>query len=218
MVATTSSDVLLNPTNHVLVFIDHQSQMLFGVQSHDGARIINNTLSLAKTARLFSVPVVLTTVSEGFSGPVFEGLDALLGNPTHIEHTTVNAWEDPRVVDAVKRTGRTQVVLAGLWTEVCIAFPALCALRDGLEVYCVTDACGGETREAHEMAVLRMIQAGVRPLTAAAYLFELQRDWARKETYEGVLDIVRAHQPRFGVGLQYHRAVSGTPVREKEPV
>ncbi|MFZ5477773.1 MAG: hydrolase [Myxococcota bacterium] len=204
-------DVLLNPDNHAVVLIDHQSQMLFGVQSHDGAEIVNNTLGLAKAARLFGVPVVLTTVNERFSGPLFEGLAEALGNPPRVERTTVNAWEDPRVVDAVRKTGRRVVVLAGLWTEVCVAFPALYALRDDFDVCVVADACGGQTRESHEMGMQRMIQAGAQPLTSAAYLYELQRDWARQQTYAGVIDVVRAHQRRFAVGVQYNRFLSKVP-------
>jgi nicotinamidase-related amidase len=208
MTAYAKDDVLLNPENHVLVLIDHQSQMLFGVQSHDGAAIISNVLALARTAKLFEVPVVLTTVNERFSGPLFEGLSEALGNPKRIERSTTNAWEDPRVVDAVRATGRKRVAIAGLWTEVCVAFPALYAIRDDYDVYAIVDACGGATREAHDMAVQRMILSGVEPLTAAAYLYEMQRDWARKETYDGVIDIVRAHQPRFGVGIQYNKALT----------
>lgn len=221
MAVYARDDVLLHPDNHVVVLVDHQSQMLFAVQSHDGAQVVDNALALAKATKLFGVPVVLTTVKESFSGPLFDGLSEALGDPPRIERTTVNAWEDPRVVEAVQRTGRKRVVLAGLWTEVCIAFPALYALRDGYETYCVTDACGGASREAHEMAVQRMVQAGVTPLTTAAYLYEMQRDWARTGTYAGVMDIVRAHQRRFAVGAQYNRflteAAPAKSAKVKEP-
>ncbi len=197
---------LLTPTNCTVMLIDHQPQMVFSVQSIDRTLMINNVVGLAKAAKLFMVPTVLTTISAAeFSGRLLPEIQAVFpGQPT-IDRTTMNPWEDPNVVEAVERIGRKKLVMAGLWTEVCLAFPALDAIRAGYEVYAVLDACGGVTDRAHEAAVQRMIQAGVVPTTWLQFALELQRDWAREETAIAVGNLAIAHGGAYGVGLGYYR-------------
>jgi nicotinamidase-related amidase len=206
---------LLDPKNCVVLMIDYQPQMAFGVGSMDGQTLLNNATGLAKAAKVFGVPLVLTSVAEkSFSGPTFKQLRDVYPDLPIIDRTTMNTWEDARVVDAIKQTGRKKIVMAGLWTEVCIAFPALDALREGFEVYVVADACGGTTRDAHDLSIQRMIQAGAIPITWLAFLLELQRDWARQETYAPVLDVVLQHAGPYGVGVQYAKAMLGEHANE----
>lgn len=202
--AAQPSAKLLTPTNHTLILIDHQPQMAFATRSIDVAELRNNTAGLAKAAVVFKVPTILTTVAEkSFSGPLFPELQAVFPGQQPIDRTTMNAWEDQRVVDAVKKTGRKKVVIASLWTEVCLLEPALSAIDEGYEVYFVTDASGGVTKEAHDMAVQRMIQAGAHPVTWVQYMLELQRDWARGETYAAVMNIAKEHAGGYGLGVFY---------------
>jgi nicotinamidase-related amidase len=161
-----ASPRLLTPQNSVLVLIDHQPQMAFAAQSMDTQLLVNNVTGLAKAAKVFNVPTILTTVaSKTFSGPIFATVQAVYPEQVPIDRTTMNSWEDKRVVEAVQHTGRKKVIMAALWTEVCLATAGLSALDDGYEVYVVTDASAGVTKEAHEMAVQRMIQAGAVPMT-----------------------------------------------------
>jgi nicotinamidase-related amidase len=199
------SDRLLAPDDHALMLVDHESQMGFAVGSHPMEVVINATQGLAKAAALFGVPTIVTTVMERhFSGPLFRGVrEAFPDTDSWIDRTTMNPWEDERVRARVAEAGRGKLVLAGLWTEVCVAMPALCALDDGYQVYFVADACGGVSAEAHERAVQRMVQAGVQPLTWLQYMLELQRDWARSETSSAVGDIARAHAGAYGLGAEY---------------
>lgn len=206
---------LLDPNNCVLLLIDFQPQMAFGVKSIDGQTLVNNVTGLAKSAKVFNVPVVLTSVAEkSFSGPTFSQIREVCPQAPIIDRTTMNSWEDQRVVDAIKGTGRKKVVMAGLWTEVCIALPALDALRQGYEVYIVADACGGTTLEAHNLAIQRSTQAGAWPITWLQFLLELQRDWARQGTYDAVLGVVKQHAGAYGVGVQYAKAMLGEHARE----
>lgn len=208
---------LLNPTNSLIAFIDHQPQMSFGVNSHDIQMVKNNTVGLAKAAKLFNVPTILTTVeTESFSGYTWpELIDALDGQDT-IERSSMNSWEDAAFVKAVNSTGRKKLILSGLWSEVCIVFPALEALAAGYEVYFVTDAMAGTSKEAHDMAVQRMIQAGAVPVTWQQVILEYQRDWARKETYDDILDIVKEHSGGYGIGVDYaYTMVHKAPQRTK---
>ncbi|TAK33888.1 MAG: hydrolase [Chloroflexota bacterium] len=203
---------LLDAGSCVLLLIDHQPQMAFGVQSIDRQLLISNVVGLAKAAKLFNVPTILTTIAaETFSGPLFPQIQAVFPQQEPIDRTTMNAWEDQRVVEAVKRTGRKKVIIAGLWTEICAAFPALTALADGYEVYVVTDACGDVSTVVHDMAMQRMIQKGVVPLTWMQLMLEWQRDWARQETYQPVLDIIEAHGGAYGLGLVYAHAMVTEP-------
>ncbi len=194
----------------MLPLIDHQPQMAFATRSIDGQTLVNNVTGLAKSAKLFNVPTILTTIAaESFSGPLFAPLQAVFPNIKPIDRTTMNAWEDKRVVDAVARTGRKKLVMAALWTEVCLATAALSAKDDDLEVYIVIDASGGVTTEAHEAAVKRMTQAGIVPLTWLQVLLEWQRDWARTKTYDAVLAVAREHGGAYGVGIDYAKAMLG---------
>ena len=199
---------LLTPDNHVLMLVDHQPQMAFATRSIDIAELRNNTTGLAKSAKAFNVPTILTVVAEkSFSGPIFPEVQAVYPDQKPIDRTTMNAWEDQRVVEVVQKTGRKKLVIAALWTEVCGVLPVLSALEQGYEVYFVTDASGGVSKEAHDMAVQRMIQAGAKPITWVQYLLELQRDWARGATYAAVTDIAKQHAGGYGLGIFYAGAM-----------
>lgn len=201
---------LLTPQNSTLLLIDHQPQMFFGVHSHDVATVRNNVAGLAKAAKAFDVPTTLTTVaSKSFSGPLVEEIRSVFPDHPIYDRTSMNSWDDKRVVDELKGTGRKKLVLAALWTEVCATLAALDALNDGFEVYVVTDASGGTTTEAHDMAVDRMVQAGAVPVTWQQVMLEWQRDWARSETYEAVNGIAMEHSGGYGLGITYARTMFG---------
>jgi nicotinamidase-related amidase len=204
---------LLDPQNCAVIFIDHQPQMAFGVASIDRHLLLNNTIALAKAARAFKVPTILTTVeSASFSGHMWPQLLDVFPAQAPIERSSMNSWEDQSFVAAVEKTGRRKLVIAALWTEVCLTFPALQAMAAGYEVYAVVDASGGTSAEAHGMAMERLIQAGVVPVTWQQVLLEFQRDWARKETYDAVLEIVKAHSGAYGMGVEYaYTMVHGQP-------
>ncbi|WP_377273052.1 hydrolase [Peterkaempfera sp. SMS 1(5)a] len=204
---------LLNPQDCVVLLVDHQPQMFFGTTSTDREGIINSAIGLAKAAKVFDVPVVLTTVAaKSFSGPLLAPLAELFPGNTPIDRTTMNCWEDQRVVDAVKATGRTRIVMAGLWTEVCIALASLSALEQGYRVYVATDACGGVSVEAHENAVRRMVQNGIVPTTWLTTMLEWQRDWGRIRTYDAVNKVVQDHAGAYGQGVAYAHAMVREPV------
>lgn len=201
---------LLTAENSAIILVDHQPQMLFGVQSADRQTIINNTVGLAKTAKVFNAPIILTTVAaESFSGPIHPHIQAVFPDQKPIDRTTMNSWEDENFVEAVKKTGRKKLIMAALWTEVCLAFPTISAIKDGYEVYIVTDASGGTTTEAHNMSVQRMIQAGAIPVTWLSVLLEYQRDWAHQETYDAVLEIAMQHSGAYGAGVIYAQTMFG---------
>jgi nicotinamidase-related amidase len=206
---------LLTPHNCALIMIDFQPQMAFAVKSIDGQTLINNAAGLARSAKIFNIPTILTTVAEkSFSGPMFAQIKKVFPDQEMIDRTTMNCWEDERVVNAFEKTGRKKLVLAGLWTEVCIVSPAIQALEDGYEVYIIADACGGVSNMAHDMAMQRMIQAGGVPMTWLQFLLELQRDWARTETYDAVNKIVREDAGTYGLGVEYAKAMLGEHARE----
>lgn len=199
-----SSLELLDPGNCTLALIDHEPQMFFGVQSTDRQTIINNVVGLAKAAKIFKVPTVLTTVSaKEFSGPLMPQIQAVFPDQKPIDRTTMNSWEDKNFVAAIKKTNRKKIVMAALWTEVCLAFPAISAIAAGYEVYIVVDASGGSTLEAHETAIRRMIHVGIVPMTWLQVLCEWQRDWARKETYPAVMKLLKEHAGAYGAGVFY---------------
>ena len=196
---------ILTPANSQMIFIDQQPQMAFGVQSIDRQTLKNNVVGLAKAAKAFNIPTTITTVETGsFSGHIYpELLNVFPGNPL-LERSSMNSWDDQKVRDALKANGKKKVVVAGLWTEVCNNSFALCAmLEGGYEIYMVADASGGTSKEAHDFAMQRMIQAGVIPVTWQQVMLEWQRDWARKETYTAVMDIVREHSGAYGMGVDY---------------
>lgn len=206
----TPGKALLNPTNHLLIMIDHQSQMAFATKSIDPITLRNNAALVAKAAREFKVPTILTTVAEKtFSGPIFDEIKTVFPDATAIDRTTMNTWEDARIAERVNQIDKTKVVFAGLWTSVCIVGPTLSALDQGFEVYVIADACGDISDEAHQRAMERMIQAGVRPMTALQYLLELQRDWARGETYNETVATSIAHGGGYGLGLIYAKSMFG---------
>src|SRR5216684_1850356 len=175
----TGLEALLTPDNCVVVLIDHQPFQLANVNSHEPTMVINNTIGLAMTAKAYGIPTILTTVTEERGGQIFKGIQDIFPDHKTINRTYINAWEDRRVVEAVKKTGRRKIVFAALWTEMCLAMPAIHAMGDGYDVYIVTDASGGVSPEAHDMAVRRMVAAGAQPITWLAMAGELQRDWAR---------------------------------------
>jgi nicotinamidase-related amidase len=195
---------LLTPDNCVVALIDHQPQMLFGTSYPDRESIINHAVAFAKATRVFDVPVVLTTVeTQSFSGNLWPQLQAVLPRHTPIERSSMNAWDDQHFVAAIKATGRKKIVLAGLWTETCIALPTIQALHDGYEIYVVEDCCGDVSQLAHDNAMKRVIQAGAHPVTSLSVMLELQRDWAQKDTYDAVMDIVKTHYGAYGTGVEY---------------
>jgi nicotinamidase-related amidase len=201
---------LLTPADHSLILIDHQSQMAFATRSIDAVLLRNNAAMVARAAAGFGVPTILTTVAEKtFSGPIFDEISAAFPGQTAIDRTTMNTWEDPRIAVEVNRLGKGRLVFAGLWTSVCIVGPTLSAIDQGFEVYVIADACGDVSEEAHERAMQRMIQQGVRPMTALQYLLELQRDWARGETYALTTGIARAHGGGYGLGIIYAKTMFG---------
>lgn len=205
---------LLTPANCALTLIDFQPAMYFGVQSGDRLLIQQNSAVLAKAARLFKVPTVLSTVAkDSFSGPVDPILTDVFPKAKIIDRTSINAWLDGNFRKAVEATKRKKIVVAGLWTEACVLFPTLDLLKAGYEVYVPTDACGDVSPEAHERSVQRLIQAGAVPITSLQWLFELQQDWARGETYDGVMEILKAHSP-YGIQVHFSKWALGEHASE----
>ncbi|HLP85002.1 MAG TPA: hydrolase [Phycisphaerales bacterium] len=201
---TLSGKGLLTPDNCVVAMIDLQPQMLFGVCNFDRQAIINNNVALAKAARIFNVPVILTTVeSNAFSGHTWPQVLAALGHPTPIERTSMNSWDDANFVAAVKKTGRKKIVLSGLWTETCVALPTVQAIHDGYDIHIVEDCCGDVSQLAHDNAMKRCVQAGAKPVTALSVMLEWQRDWAHRDTYNAVMDIAKTHFGAYGAGVEY---------------
>lgn len=201
---------LLSPDDHTLILIDHQSQMAFATKSIDAVLLRNNAAMVAAAAAGFNVSTILTTVAEKtFSGPMFDEIKAAFPGVAAIDRTSMNSWEDKNITAAVTAAGKGRIVLGGLWTSVCIVGPALSAIDQGFEVYVIADACGDVSDEAHERAMQRMIQAGARPMTALQYLLELQRDWARGETYELTTGIAKVHGGGYGLGIIYAKSMFG---------
>ncbi|MGF7132780.1 nicotinamidase-related amidase [Paraburkholderia sp. EB58] len=201
---------MLDPSNHTLIMIDHQSQMSFATKSIDAVTLRNNAALVAKAAKEFKVSTILTTVAEkSFSGPIFDEIRSVFPEHHVIDRTTMNSWEDARIAEQVNKIGKDKIALAGLWTSVCIVGPTLSAIDQGFEVYVIADACGDVSDEAHERAMERMIQIGARPMTSLQYLLELQRDWARTETYNQTVATSIAHGGAYGLGLIYAKTMFG---------
>jgi nicotinamidase-related amidase len=205
--AQQPSPELLNPTNHALVLIDHEGQMAFATKSITTEELRNNVAIVAGASKIFNVPTVVTTVAEeSFSGPVFpEILEFYPNKSEYVDRTTMNTWEDVNAHKAITTAvgNNKKITIGGLWTSVCIVGPVLSAISEGYDVYVITDASGDVSKEAHEQAVTRMVQAGAKPITSIQYLLELQRDWARQETYEAVTTLVKKYGGAYGLGIQY---------------
>jgi nicotinamidase-related amidase len=201
---------LLTPGDHALILIDHQSQMAFATKSIDIALLRNNTALISRAAAGFGVPTLLTTVAEkSFSGPLFPEITAAFPGANVRDRTSMNAWEDTHVIEAVNGYGKDKLVIAGLWTSVCIVGPVLSAIDQGFKTYVITDACGDVSDEAHERAVQRMVQAGAAPMTSVQYLLELQRDWARGATYAMTTGLAATYAGGYGLGIQYAKTMFG---------
>ena len=195
---------LLTPDNCAVIFIDHQPQMFFGVANIDRQALLNNVLVLAKAAKIFGVPVILTAVESGeFGGDITPQLLDLFPNQTPIERSNLNSWENKELVAAVKGTARNNFLIAALWSETSLVFPALQMLEEGYGVYAVEDASGGTSKAAHDAAIRRIEQAGAVSLTALQVLLEFQRDWARKDHYGEVMAVVKEHCGAYGQGIEY---------------
>jgi nicotinamidase-related amidase len=208
--APTPGRSLLDPADHTLVMIDHQSQMAFATKSIDAVMLRNNAALVARAAAGFKVSTILTTVAEKtFSGPIFDEIKSAFPGTGIVDRTSMNTWEDERIAPLVNAAGNAKIVLAGLWTSVCIVGPALSAIDQGFEVYVIADCCGDVSEEAHARAMDRMVQAGARPMTSLQYLLELQRDWARTETYEMTTGIARQWGGAYGLGIIYAKAMFG---------
>ncbi|MGA0530334.1 hydrolase [Hansschlegelia sp. KR7-227] len=206
----TPGKLLVSPTDHALVLIDFQSQMSFATKSIDAITLRNNAALISRAAKGFGVPTILTTVAEkSFSGPMFSEITDAFPGQKLLDRTSMNTWEDAAVIDEVNRIGKNRLVFAGLWTSVCIVGPTLSALDQGFECYAIADACGDVSDEAHERAMERMIQAGVRPMTSLQYVLELQRDWARSETYEFTTGLAKQYGGAYGLGVTYAKTMFG---------
>ena len=201
---------LLTPTDHTLVMIDFQSQMAFATHSIEAVTLRNNAALVAHAAAGFGASTILTTVAEkSFSGPMFDEIKAAFPGQAMLDRTSMNTWEDAAVIRKVNEIGKSRIVLCGLWTGVCIVGPALSALDQGFEVYVIADACGDVSAEAHDRAMDRMVQAGAQPMTSLQYLLELQRDWARTDTYEMTTGIAKKFGGAYGLGIIYAQSMFG---------
>ncbi|NIF86090.1 isochorismatase family protein [Comamonas sp. Tr-654] len=202
---------LLNPHDHTLIMIDFQSQMAFATHSIDPVQLRSNAALVASAAAGFGASTILTTVAEkSFSGPMFEEVTAPFPGQALLDRTSMNTWEDQAVIDKVNEIGKPRIVLAGLWTSVCIVGPALSALDQGFEVFVIADACGDISTEAHNRAMDRMVQAGAQPITSLQYLLEMQRDWARTETYDMTTGVAKKLGGGYGIGITYAKTMFGT--------
>ena len=208
---------MLSPENHAIALVDYQPAMYQGVQSHDRLVTLNNVQVLAKAAKLFGVPTIVTAVAQDtFSGPFMPEVSSLFPGHTVIDRTSMNAWLDAKFREAVYSTGRKKIAVAGLWTEACVMFVGLELLKEGFEVYVPADACADVSPESHQRAMDRLVQAGAVPITPLQYVFELQQDWARSGTYEGVMDILRAHSPD-GIQVRFSKWALGEHASEAGP-
>ncbi|ARO55481.1 hydrolase [Methylorubrum zatmanii] len=205
-------DSLLRPEDSVLVLIDHQPYQLTNLNSHDPHMVVNNTTALAKSAKVFGVPTILTSVIAERGGVIFPQVTDVFPGQEVIDRTFINTWEDEKVVDAVKATGRKQLIIAGLWTEICVAMPAIQAAGEGWDVTVVTDASGGVSVEAHEVAIQRMIRAGVNMMTWLALAAEWQRDWARLDTALGLTEVLKQHAAGSRIAYLWEQQLLATPV------
>ena len=202
---------LLRPEDSVLVLIDHQPYQLANLNSHDPHIVVNNATALAKAAKVFGVPTILTSVVSDRGGRIFPQVTDVFPGQEVIDRTLINTWEDQGVVDAAKATGRKQLIMAGLWTEICVAMPAIQAAGEGWDVTVITDASGAVSVEAHEVALQRMAAAGVNLMTWMALAAEWQRDWARSETAMALNEVVIQHAAASGIAYLWEQQLLNTP-------
>lgn len=215
----TNYHKLLTPQDAAVAFIDFQPQMLFGVASMDRQSLINNATILAKAAKIYAVPSVLTAVeTESFSGYIFpQLLDVFPGQPV-VERSSMNSWDDSGFRKAVEATGRKNIIICGLWTEVCITWPTLDLIAAGYNVYVVEDACGATSQVAQEAALSRMVQAGAVRMTTIATVLEFQRDWKNKEHYNELMSLLKQHAGAYGSGVEYaYTMVHHAPQSAQKP-
>jgi nicotinamidase-related amidase len=206
----TAGKSLITAEDHTLVMIDFQSQMAFATKSISTELLRNNAALVANAAAGFNVSTILTTVAvDSFSGPMFSEITDAFPNQPLLDRTSMNTWEDAAVIDEVNRIGKERIIFAGLWTSVCIVGPVASAIDQGFDVYFISDACGDISQEAHERAVERMIQLGAKPMTSLQYLLELQRDWARAETYDMTTGIAKKWGGAYGLGITYAKTMFG---------
>ncbi|MEB2846438.1 hydrolase [Endobacterium cereale] len=205
-------DSLLRPEDSVLVLIDHQPYQLTNVNSHDPQAVVNNTTALAKVAKAFDVPTILTSVIADRGGKLFKQITDVFPGQEVIDRTWINTWEDKNVVDLVNATGRKQLIIAGLWTEVCVAMPAIQAAGEGWDVTVITDASGGSSVESHQVAIQRMIAAGVNMMTWMALASEWQRDWARTQHVEELTEVLISHMAGSGIAYMWEQQLLNTPL------
>lgn len=195
---------LITKDNCAIAFIDYQPQMIFGVGSMERSLLINNVLMLAKAAKVFNVPTILTTVeSKSFSGYMFEDLLKVFPGQKTIERSGMNSWDFEEFRRAIAETGKKNILVGGLWTEVCVCWPTLSMLAEGYNVFVVEDACAGVSKVIHKAALKRMRKAGAISVTSMQMLLEFQRDWANKETYEQTCSIIKEHGGAYGMGIEY---------------
>ena len=203
MIHKNGLDALLTPENSVVLLIDHQPFQFTNLNSHEPTMVINNVVGLAKAAKAFDVPTILTTVIEERGGYLIKALQDVFPEQKPIDRTWINTWQDRNVVEVIEKTGRKKIIMAALWTEVCLAMPVIQALGEGYEVYIVTDASGSVSAEAHDMAVSRMIVAGAIPITWIAVASEWQRDWAREESAAKITEVLLEHAGATGIAAAW---------------
>ncbi|MBO9566801.1 MAG: hydrolase [Niastella sp.] len=208
----TGLEALLRPEDSILVLIDHQPFQFANLNSHDPSMIINAVAGLSKAAKVFNVPTILTTVVEERGGLLIKQIQEVFPEQKPINRTFINTWQDPAVTDVVAKSGRKQLIIAGLWTEVCVAMPAIQAAGEGYDVFVVTDASGSVSAEAHDMAVRRMVQHGITPINWIAVASEWQRDWARMESATKIVDVLLNHGGASGVAYAWELQLLNTPV------
>ncbi len=210
---------LITADNSAVVFIDHQPQMTFGVANIERQQLINNVVMLAKAAKEFGIPAILTAVeTESFSGYIWPQLMDIFPGQQPIERSSMNSWDDAAFRQAVEATGRKNIIISGLWTEVCVTWPTLNMLNEGYNIYVVEDACGATSQLAQDAAIRRCIQAGAIPMTTIATVLEFQRDWANRDHYDALMDILREHAGTYGSGIEYaYSMVHKAPQAAKNP-
>jgi nicotinamidase-related amidase len=207
MIRDQKTDHLLTPENSAVIIIDYQATQVGSIESTDKYRMVQNTIALVKLAQVFKMPIIISTVNvkTGINGPTIPQIAHEVKDLPSYDRTTINAWEDAEFLEAVKATKRKKLVIAALWTEACLLFPALDALKEGFEVYPVVDAVGGTSVVAHEAALRRMEKAGAQPVSLMGLICEIQRDWARGETVPGMLGVLAGVSNSVGLSVGYNQ-------------